>query len=109
MRQTTLWDSPEMSTALCRASDPDTSRIAAEAIASSLTGAKAAMLEAFKDGPKTAEEAATWCYQRDRSIAQQTYRKRVKELRTLLLIRPSAIVRDCEITGHEAMVWEVVQ
>ena len=104
--QPSLFDSPTFAKAIHRNSDPDTSRQAAEQVADALKGARRRMYEAFLHGPKTANEAASWCVENSGGL-HETYRKRSGELARAGLIQTVCTAR-CRVTGQAAEVWEVV-
>jgi len=91
-----------------RPTDPVTSHLGAEHVKSKLSKSQEMMRRAFASGVMTAEEAAVWCYMRDRSTAQQTYRKRKNELEKLGVIR-FVRIKECQITGGKAQAFEAVK
>ena len=105
--QPSLFDSPTFQRAIHRASDPDTSRQAAEEKRATIATARERMLEIFRDGAYTANEAAMCCRGRFGELPHETYRKRKGELTKAGLIRCVG-KRKCLVTGSTAEVWEVV-
>ena len=103
MTQLDLFDDPPAS----RLTDPATSKAAEQTAKAAIRTARDKMLEAFMDGPKTANEAAADCV-RWYGGNHETYRKRSGELADAGLIRVCD-TRACRVTGHHAEVWKEVQ
>lgn len=82
-----------------RVSDPETSRIAAVEIVSSLCGLRLEFVDRLRQlGKATANEVAR---------GNESVRKRARECERLGLIR-SCGVGPCSVTGKQATIWEIV-
>jgi hypothetical protein len=81
--------------------------MAEQAAKAEIKSARERMYQAFRNGPKTANEAADECVQWYGG-SHETYRKRSGELAKAGLIRTTSS-RRCLWSGHVAEVWELVR
>lgn len=111
MRQRNLFDEPsafEQFAAVVRPSDPATSHVAADEVASKLAGLRREFVEGVRrcGGSATANEAAA-AMSGDHSI-RESIRKRAKECVDRGLVKIEA-ARVCNVSGSLATVYEVVE